>query len=155
MTTGTVTFFDVEAGCGVISSEQGHDVFVRAANIQSETHKTLDVGQKVEFDTASGRQGDEARNVRDAIDPGAAASLITAIRLQRSRLPRMRSGGPGVLSAGSDPRDGVARQEGRGFVASYGQGRLCAEGGCPTTLSRYNRHSVCWLHSPRGGGRVR
>ena len=64
MTTGTVKFFNAEKGFGFISREQGDDVFVHFSNIQSDGYKTLDEGQKVEFDVAPGRKGEEAQNVR-------------------------------------------------------------------------------------------
>ena len=64
MTTGTVKFFNAEKGFGFISREQGDDVFVHYSNIQSEGYKSLDEGQRVEFDVAPGRKGEEAQNVR-------------------------------------------------------------------------------------------
>jgi CspA family cold shock protein len=64
MTTGTVKFFNAEKGFGFISREQGDDVFVHFSNIQGEGYKTLEEGQKVEFDLAPGRKGEEAQNVR-------------------------------------------------------------------------------------------
>ena len=64
MTTGTVKFFNAEKGFGFISREGGDDVFVHFSNIQSEGYKSLDEGQKVEFDVAPGRKGEEAQNVR-------------------------------------------------------------------------------------------
>ena len=64
MTTGTVKFFNAEKGFGFISREQGDDVFVHFSNIASEGYKTLDEGQRVEFDVAPGRKGEEAQNVR-------------------------------------------------------------------------------------------
>jgi cold shock protein len=64
MTTGTVKFFNAEKGFGFISREGGDDVFVHFSNIQTEGYKTLDEGQRVEFDIAPGRKGDEAQNVR-------------------------------------------------------------------------------------------
>ncbi|HEX4983795.1 MAG TPA: cold-shock protein [Ilumatobacteraceae bacterium] len=64
MTTGTVKFFNVEKGFGFISREQGDDVFVHFSNIQGEGYKSLDEGQRVEFDVAPGRKGEEAQNVR-------------------------------------------------------------------------------------------
>ena len=64
MTTGTVKFFNAEKGFGFISREQGDDVFVHFSNIQGEGYKSLDEGQKVDFDVAPGRKGDEAQNVR-------------------------------------------------------------------------------------------
>ena len=64
MATGTVKFFNAEKGFGFISREQGDDVFVHYSNIQSSGYKTLDEGQKVEFDVAPGRKGEQAQNVR-------------------------------------------------------------------------------------------
>ncbi len=63
-TTGTVKFFNAEKGFGFISREQGDDVFVHFSNIQGEGYKTLSEGQRVEFDVAPGRKGEEAQNVR-------------------------------------------------------------------------------------------
>jgi CspA family cold shock protein len=61
---GTVKFFNAEKGFGFISREQGDDVFVHFSNIQGSGYKTLDEGQRVEFDVAPGRKGEEAQNVR-------------------------------------------------------------------------------------------
>jgi len=64
LTTGTVKFFNSEKGFGFISRESGDDVFVHYSNIQGSGYKSLDEGQKVEFDVAPGRKGEEAQNVR-------------------------------------------------------------------------------------------
>ena len=64
LTTGTVKFFNAEKGFGFISREQGDDVFVHYSNIQASGYRTLDEGQRVEFDVAPGRKGEEAQNVR-------------------------------------------------------------------------------------------
>jgi CspA family cold shock protein len=61
---GTVKFFNADKGFGFISREQGDDVFVHFSNIQSTGYKTLDEGQRVEFDVAPGKKGEEAQNVR-------------------------------------------------------------------------------------------
>ena len=57
-------FFNAEKGFGFISREGGDDVFVHYSNIQAEGYKSLDEGQRVEFDVAPGRKGEEAQNVR-------------------------------------------------------------------------------------------
>jgi CspA family cold shock protein len=62
--TGTVKFFNSEKGFGFISREQGDDVFVHFSNIQGDGYKSLDEGQKVEFDVGPGKKGEEAQNVR-------------------------------------------------------------------------------------------
>jgi len=64
LTTGTVKFFNAEKGFGFISREGGADVFVHYSNIQGTGYKSLSEGQKVEFDVAPGRKGEEAQNVR-------------------------------------------------------------------------------------------
>ena len=63
--TGTVKWFNAEKGYGFISREDGYkDVFVHYSNITGSGYKTLEEGQKVEFDVAPGRKGEEAQNVR-------------------------------------------------------------------------------------------
>lgn len=57
-------FFNSEKGFGFISREQGDDVFVHYSNIQGSGYKSLEDGQRVEFDVAPGRKGEEAQNVR-------------------------------------------------------------------------------------------
>lgn len=64
MAVGTVKFFNNDKGFGFVSREGGEDLFVHFSNIQGEGHKTLDEGQKVEFDVGQGRKGEEAQNVR-------------------------------------------------------------------------------------------
>ena len=64
VTTGTVKFFNAEKGFGFISREQGDDVFVHFSNIAGTGYKSLDEGQRVEFDVGPGRKGEEAQNVR-------------------------------------------------------------------------------------------
>ena len=64
LATGTVKFFNSEKGFGFISREQGDDVFVHYSNIEGRGYRSLEEGQRVEFDVAPGRKGEEAQNVR-------------------------------------------------------------------------------------------
>lgn len=64
MTTGTVKFFNSEKGFGFISREGGDDVFVHYSNIDGNGYRSLEEGQRVEFEIAAGRKGDEAQKVR-------------------------------------------------------------------------------------------
>ena len=65
MAQGTVKWFNAEKGFGFIAQEDGgDDVFVHYSAIQSQGYKSLDENQKVEFDVAPGRKGEEAQNVR-------------------------------------------------------------------------------------------
>ena len=61
---GTVKFFNAEKGYGFISREQGDDIFVHFSAIQGDGYKTLNEGDRVEFDVGRGKKGDEAQNVR-------------------------------------------------------------------------------------------
>jgi cold shock protein len=63
-TQGTVKMFNAEKGYGFIQREGGDDVFVHFSAIQGDGYRSLEDGQRVEFDVAPGRKGEEAQNVR-------------------------------------------------------------------------------------------
>jgi len=65
MSTGTVKWFNSSKGYGFIVPEDGSDdVFVHYSNIEADGFKSLDEGQKVEFETAEGPKGLQATNVK-------------------------------------------------------------------------------------------
>ena len=64
MATGSVKWFNAEKGFGFISREGADDVFVHFSQIQGTGYRSLEEGQRVEFDVAPGRKGEEAQNVR-------------------------------------------------------------------------------------------
>ncbi|GBD85408.1 cold shock-like protein CspLA [bacterium BMS3Abin02] len=63
-TSGTVKFFNEQKGFGFITSPDGDDVFVHVSNIVGGESRSLTEGQSVQYETAPGRKGPEAVNVR-------------------------------------------------------------------------------------------
>jgi len=63
METGTVKWFNASKGFGFISREEGDDVFVHFRAIMTEGFKTLDEGDKVQFEVEQGPKGLQAANV--------------------------------------------------------------------------------------------
>ncbi len=63
MATGTVKWFNNQKGYGFITPESGNDVFVHHTDIQGDGYKSLEEGQKVEFEIAQGPKGEQAKNV--------------------------------------------------------------------------------------------
>lgn len=63
MQTGTVKWFNAEKGFGFIEAEGGSDVFVHFTAITGEGFKSLDEGQRVQFDVVQGNRGPQAENV--------------------------------------------------------------------------------------------
>jgi CspA family cold shock protein len=62
---GTVKWFNNAKGYGFISREQGgQDIFVHQSAIQAEGYRSLEEGQRVEFDVTKGPKGLQAENVR-------------------------------------------------------------------------------------------
>ncbi len=64
MAQGTVKWFNAEKGYGFIAVDGGADVFVHYSAIQMDGYRTLEEGQRVEFDVVPGRKGEQAENVR-------------------------------------------------------------------------------------------
>lgn len=63
MAVGKVKWFSNQKGYGFIEQENGEDVFVHFSAIQGEGYKTLEEGQKVQFDIVDGQKGPQAANV--------------------------------------------------------------------------------------------
>ena len=63
METGTVKWFNGSKGYGFITREEGDDVFVHYRNIEGEGFKSLDDGDKVQFNVEQGQKGLQAADV--------------------------------------------------------------------------------------------
>jgi CspA family cold shock protein len=61
---GTVKWFNNEKGYGFIAVDGGQDVFVHYTAIQADGYRSLDEGQRVEFEVAQGPKGPQADAVR-------------------------------------------------------------------------------------------
>ncbi|HFU3821901.1 TPA: cold-shock protein, partial [Streptococcus suis] len=55
--------FNAEKGFGFISQENGPDVFAHFSEIQSNGFKSLEDGQKVNFEVEQGQRGLQATNI--------------------------------------------------------------------------------------------
>jgi CspA family cold shock protein len=64
MPQGTVKWFNAEKGYGFVAQDGGPDVFVHYSQIQTDGYRSLDEGQRVEFDVSQGQKGPQADNVR-------------------------------------------------------------------------------------------
>ena len=66
METGIVKWFNGSKGFGFISREEGEDVFVHYRSIEGEGFRTLEEGEKVQFEVTEGPKGLQATNVTKA-----------------------------------------------------------------------------------------
>ncbi len=64
MAEGTVKWFNDSKGFGFIQREDGPDVFVHHSAIDGEGFKSLQEGQRVEFEITEGPKGPQAANVK-------------------------------------------------------------------------------------------
>jgi cold shock protein len=66
MPQGTVKWFNAEKGYGFIAVDGGPDVFVHYSAIEKEGYRTLEEGERVEFEVTQGQKGPQADQVRPA-----------------------------------------------------------------------------------------
>lgn len=64
MAQGTVKWFNSEKGYGFIAVDGGQDLFVHYTAIEMEGYRSLEDGQRVEFEVGQGPKGPQAEQVR-------------------------------------------------------------------------------------------
>ncbi len=143
MAQGTVKWFNGDKGYGFIAVEGGPDVFVHFSAITGGGYRSLDEGQKVEFDITQGQKGPQAENVKvtgshigSQRPPGRRADLRVpggSARLRPGSPSASRS--PGVAEPPVGQTPGAAVLRGRWFDADQDKVRqksaLCAPAGSP------------------------
>jgi CspA family cold shock protein len=60
MAQGTVKWFNAEKGYGFIAEDNGPDVFVHYSAIEGSGYRSLDEGDRVEFEVSQGQKGPQA-----------------------------------------------------------------------------------------------
>jgi CspA family cold shock protein len=63
MPQGTVKWFNNKRGWGFIVKEDGEDIFVHYSAIKGDGFKSLEEGQRVQFEIEEGAKGPAAANV--------------------------------------------------------------------------------------------
>lgn len=65
MAQGSVKWFNAEKGYGFIAQDGGGaDVFVHYSVIETDGYRSLEEGQRVEFEVTTGQKGPQAEQVR-------------------------------------------------------------------------------------------
>ncbi|OGX40869.1 MAG: cold-shock protein [Omnitrophica WOR_2 bacterium RIFCSPHIGHO2_02_FULL_68_15] len=64
MAQGVVKWFSNQKGYGFITQDDGKDVFVHYSAVTGDGFKTLEEGQRVEFEVTKGPKGDQAADVK-------------------------------------------------------------------------------------------
>src|ERR1700685_4668834 len=88
MAQGTVKWFNADKGYGFIAVDGGRDVFVHFSAIQADGYRSLEEGQRVEFEITQSDRGPQAEAVRmvllprrSAVDPLAGPARVPRLRV--------------------------------------------------------------------------
>jgi CspA family cold shock protein len=113
MAQGTVKWFNPDKGYGFIAVDGGKDVFVHFSAIQSDGYRTLEEGQRVEFEITQSDRGAQADKVtwsrRFACGPGSPGAADCPVQLVG---PAPDGAGPNWF-LGAVAGRGVAVRQGR------------------------------------------
>lgn len=119
--SGTVKWFSQEKGFGFVTREDGTDIFVHHSGITGRGFKTLEQGERVEFDILEEPKGLKAQNLirLDAPEGGNAQSGYGGNEGYGNRSGAGETGYGGSRSGGYD-RGGYDRGGNRGGNSGYG-----------------------------------
>ncbi|HEY0161418.1 MAG TPA: cold shock domain-containing protein [Edaphobacter sp.] len=70
---GEIKWFNNAKGYGFVGHDNGPDVFVHYSSIQAEGYKSLNAGDKVQFDIIQGEKGPQADQVSRIAEVAAVA----------------------------------------------------------------------------------
>ena len=102
--TGKVKWYDAEKGFGVLSDDEGADVFLHADALPAGV-TTLKGGTRVEFGVVEGRRGTQALSVR-VLDP--APSVVASVAAKHRTSPELLDGVSTTLRRGKYPDKATA-----------------------------------------------
>ncbi len=63
MQNGTIKWFNAKKGYGFITADDGKEIFMHYTALKMEGYKTINEGEKVQFEITNGEKGPQADNV--------------------------------------------------------------------------------------------
>ncbi len=110
MAQGTVKWFNADKGYGFIAVDGGRDVFVHFSAIQSDGYRSLEEGQRVEFEITQTERGPQAEAVRpcstSVVEGRTPPGVMPGLRRQARHPQDLGGAGPSRFSS----RFGLAGQ---------------------------------------------
>jgi CspA family cold shock protein len=117
--SGTVKWFSQEKGFGFVTREDGTDIFVHHSGITGRGFKTLEQGERVEFDILEEPKGLKAQNLV-RLDAPEGGSTRSADEGYGNRAGAGETGYGGGNRSGGYDRGGYGGGSGRGGNSGYG-----------------------------------